>query len=374
MEHQPHILILSCSTGEGHNSAAWALHEAFERRGAAVEVVDPVGLKSQKAGRTVAALYNNTIKKAPLAFGAVYHLGAAYSATRIPSPVYWANAKCAPVLRDHIRENGIDAVVCTHLYGMEAMAAARKRLGVTTPWYSVMTDYTCIPFTTEPKADALFSPHPALTAEIIRKGGDPDRIIPYGIPVSARFSQPIDKADARRQLDIPPDKPVYLIMSGGVGCENILRLCDAMNAESRGYLCYVLTGHNDDLLQKLERRYGEGGKIRPVGFTRQVHLYMKAADVMISKSGGLSSTEAAVAGVPLIHFKPIPGCESKNRDFFRAHGMALSVKNNADAVKMAGYLARHTDRAAQMLAAQKATLNPHAADDIVRHVLQGVTS
>ena len=79
-----------------------------------------------------------------------------------------------------------------------------------------------------------------------------------------------------------------------------------------------------------------------------------------------------MAGVPLIHFKPIPGCESKNRDFFRAHGMSLCAKNNADAVKMAGNLARHPDRAQQMLAAQKATLNPHAADDIVRHVLKGV--
>lgn len=372
MEHQPHILILSCSTGEGHNSAAWALHEAFDRHGAAVEVVDPVGLKSQKASHTVAALYNNTIQKTPRAFGAVYHLGAAYSATRIPSPVYWANAKCAPALRDYLRDRHIDAVVCTHLYGMEAMAAARKRLGVTTPYYSVMTDYTCIPFTTEPKADALFSPHPSLTDEIVRKGGDPDKILPYGIPVSARFSQPVSKADARRQLDIPPDKTVYLIMSGGVGCENVLRLCDAMNEETRGYWVYVLTGHNDGLREKLERRYPDGSKIRPVGFTRQVHLYMKAADVMISKSGGLSSTEAAVAGVPLIHFKPIPGCESKNRDFFRAHGMSLCAKNNADAVKMAGHLARHPDRAQQMLAAQKATLNPHAADDIVRHVLKGV--
>lgn len=372
MDIEKNILILSCSTGEGHNSAAYAVEEAFARRNVHSRVLDPVSFHSEKATVTIADLYNNLIKKAPHLFGAVYQLGAAYSATRITSPVYLANASYAGKLAQYIRKNRIDAVVCTHLYGMEAVRAAKVKYGLTTPCYGVFTDYTCSPFLEETRLDGYFVPHEEIRQEFIRKGADPKRIIVTGIPVSERFRHHTDKQEARRQLQIPADKPILLIMTGGVGCENMLSLCHEICHDSGDITAYILTGRNDKLRQKIEERFADSPKIRAVGFTKQVNLYMDAADVMVSKSGGLSSTEAAVAGIPLIHFKAIPGCESKNRDFFCRQGMSLCAKDNRDVIRCAHQLTGHPEMADAMIRRQHTVINAQAAEDIVTHVLGGV--
>ena len=87
------VLILSCSTGEGHNSAAKAIETALKKKGIAYELTDPVSFKSEKMQNFVSNLYNVTIKKAPAVFGAVYKLGELYSEANLPSPVYWANSR-----------------------------------------------------------------------------------------------------------------------------------------------------------------------------------------------------------------------------------------------------------------------------------------
>ena len=119
------VLILSCHTGDGHNSAALAIAEALTAQGAQWGLADPVAFKSERARRFVAGFYTGMVRKVPLAFGALYKVGRIYSNTGVTSPVYYANATYAGRLYDYIREQGFDAVISTHLYGMEAMTAVR---------------------------------------------------------------------------------------------------------------------------------------------------------------------------------------------------------------------------------------------------------
>lgn len=133
------ILILSSGTGEGHNSAAYAVAEALDRAGAAHELVDPLTFRSQRTAKLVTASYNGIIKKTPAAFGLIYRAGALYSSTRLVSPVYYANARYAGALRDYIDANRFDAVVTTHLFAMEALTAMRRKFGAGVPCYGVLT-------------------------------------------------------------------------------------------------------------------------------------------------------------------------------------------------------------------------------------------
>ena len=96
------VLVLSCSTGEGHNSAANAVLNALEKRGVKCELSDPVAFQSERAKKMVASAYNNLIKRVPSAFGAIYKAGAWYSSTSLPSPVYYANAHYAERLYEYI--------------------------------------------------------------------------------------------------------------------------------------------------------------------------------------------------------------------------------------------------------------------------------
>ena len=240
------ILILSCNTGEGHHSAAKAIMDAAEARQIECELANPIAFKNEHAKRLVDAAYNNMIKRTPKLFGAVYKLGGMYDKTSLTSPVYYSTSLCAKALNKHIEDNNFDAVICTHLFGMEAMTAIRKRGLNSIPCYGVMTDYTCIPFFSETVLDGYIIPHADLTDEMVGKGIQRERIYPLGIPAGRKFSNHIGRSAARERLNIPDGYRVYLIMSGGVGCGNISTLCDEVLSTDDGeYIAYVLAGKNE---------------------------------------------------------------------------------------------------------------------------------
>lgn len=367
------LLLLSCPSGEGHNSARRAIAEELDRQGVAYTLADPVSFQSERAERLAAGTYNTLIRKTPRAFGLLYRAGALYSGTHLRSPVYFANAHYSGNLYTFIRENNFDAVVSTHLYGMEAVTAIRRRRKLPFPNFGVLTDYTCIPFLREVDLDLCFVPHEDVRQEVIRKGVPASSVVVSGIPVSARFRIHTDRAKARELLNLPQDRKVYLILTGGVGCGHVCVLCDELLriGGEDGFVC-VLTGRNDALREQLHARFGTNAPFRAVPFTEQVHLYLRAADAVISKPGGLSSTEAAVANAPLVHFGAIPGCETKNAAFFSRHGLSLWGKQERDAIAFAAQLAHDPVQAEEMRRKQREVLSPCGAETIVRRIAETI--
>ena len=364
------VLILSCDTGEGHNSAAAAVAGALTQRGIESHVFDPLVLAGKYAERFVSGAYTTIMKKAPSAFNALYRAGDIYSSTGITSPVYHANARYAANLRAFIETNGYDRVVCTHLYPMETLTAIRKSGDFTVPCYGVLTDYTCIPFLAETDLDGYFIAHEDLRAELVEKGIPSDRIIVTGIPVDEKFAHHMEKAAARNYLAIPQNQDVFLIMSGGIGVGNAGAICDEiLRRHSGAFTVYIFVGHNSDLKQTLEEKYAGNEHVRIVTFTKKVNVYMNAADVMISKPGGLTSTEAAVAQVPLVQLLVYTACEAPNIAFFSSHGLSERAENAADAAEKAVALVRDKARAEAMREAQRNTIAPDAADKIAERIV-----
>ena len=364
------ILILSCSTGEGHNSAAKAVQSVLEKEGYACTMADPVAFQSEKMEHLVSALYNNTIRKRPQVFGAVYKLGALYSSSKLPSPVYWANAHYSEALRDYIRKEGFDAVICSHLYGMEAMTALKKKDHFQVPCYGIVTDYTCIPFLKETVMDGFFVPNEETRQELIDSGTPADVVFISGIPVSEAVCSLPTLEDARKVLNIDPGTKVVRVMTGGVGCENMEGLCDELiNSSSKKDLFIVLTGNNEKLKNRLDEKYGKNDNFRTVSFTRQVPLYMAAANVLLSKPGGLSSTEAAVANIPIVHIHAIPGCETCNARYFSQNGMSMWAKTNEEAALNAVTLAYDQEMASKMRSTQRKLIPQNGARFIMEKVV-----
>ena len=366
------ILILSCSTGDGHNSAARALLEAAGRKNAEAELRDPVAFGGKRASRAVAGVYNGMIRHAPRLFGAVYRIGSVWSGSGVTSPVYGANSLYAGRLAEYIAQSGTDAVISTHLYGLEAMTAARRRGETSVPHYGVLTDYTFVPFFNAKETDpaAVFIPHADLITEGEERGFGREAILATGIPVSARFGEEISREEARARLGLPERGRIYLLMSGGVGCSNMKQLSAALapriGEEDR---ILVVTGRNGRMKAQLEEQWKDLPSVIPLGFTRDVALYMKAADVTVSKAGGLSSTEAAVAGVPLVHMMTIPGCETENAVFFGARGMSLRADTVEEAADAAVNLASDEAGAERMRRAQRENTHADAADRVIDYVL-----
>lgn len=359
------VLILTCHTGDGHNSAAYAMAQEMESRGWDYEIADPVGIRSKRAERVVCSCYNGLIRRTPRAFGLVYHAGRAVSNIPLKSPVYYANKAYAGSILNYVKQEGFDAVLCTHLFGMEVLTALRRK-GFSLPSFGIMTDYTCIPFFRETELDGYFIPHPDLTDEMVAKGLPRDKIYPTGIPVDQKFRENLSQREARRRLHLPEEGKIVVIMTGGVGCETMASLCRTVGERTaRQGSVYVLAGRNEALASTLQKTCPS---VQVVPFTKDVFLYLKAADVLLTKAGGLSSTEAAVAGVAMIHVKTIPGCESYNAEFFAKRGLSFAVSTSRQAADRTEFLLTHSEVGEQMRRAQRQQINPFAAKEIADRI------
>lgn len=363
------VLILSCGTGEGHNSAAKALAENLNGRGIECEIKDSVSFRSEKARRRITGLYNRLIRRAPALFGCIYKLGALYDRLGLPSPIYAYHASYAEKLYAYIKEGGFTHVLCTHLFGMETVTAVRKKYAPDLPCYGILTDYTDVPFYKDTELDGYFVANGRSKEQLIEKKKRGDRIFCTGIPVSAKFSA--GGEDARRRLSLPQDKKILVVMSGGAGCGKIVGLCRKLRRSPVGNACVCLfTGNNGKLKRKLTKRFGSDSRFRIVGFTNEVYLYLKAADLVFSKPGGLSSTEIAVSNVPLVQLKAIPGCETENRKYFTRNGLSVYARSARVAVQKASALLSDPCALTFMTENQRRLIPPDSCDRIVDRILE----
>ena len=360
------LLILSCNTGGGHNTAAYAIKAAAEKMGHEAEVKDYLLFAGEKTSRRLSSLYINTAKYTPHLFGAVYNLGKCVSYLPGMSPIYYANKGLGLKLKKYIDDNGFDVVAATHLYPAEALTFLKKHRIPIPPTIAVATDYTCIPFWNELRCDAYISPHEALRGEYISRKLPGDSIYSYGIPVDGSFSGERNGPDAKKKLGFDPDKPLYLIMGGSMGFGKIPLFAKLLYKYAGRCQIAVICGSNASMKEKLDRMFAGNSDVRIIGFTKEVADYMAACDVIYTKPGGLSSTEALVSCVPTIHTAPIPGCESRNYRFFGRQSISVHANNMLTQILYGKMLVEDKEKRRKMLNSQHENAKPDAAVNIVR--------
>lgn len=360
-------VILSCKTGGGHNAAAKALCEALTQSGHDAQVLDYLVLAGERVSKTVGDSYVELVKHTPKAFGAVYDLGMAVSTRVKRSPIYYINAAMAAPLRRWLTEHPVDVILMTHLYAAETLTWMKRHgesLPVTIP---VATDYTCIPFWEETECTATVIPHETLLPLFAARGMKTDTLHPLGIPVSPAYLQALPKEAAREALGLPQKAKIYLIVGGSMGAGDLGRLTSAL-ARMTGPDCllYVVCGSNEDKMRRLAARFRHDERVLIHGQTNAMRQLLAACDIVYTKPGGLTSTEAVAARIPLVHTEPIPGCETENRSFFLAHGLSVSGRTTVAQARAGVALLQDPTALAAMRQAQASFLHVDAAFRIVR--------
>lgn len=322
-------LILSCSTGGGHNAAGNAIKEELLARGHRVEMMDPYALVSKKLASEVSGVYVKMAQRTPRMFGVVYTLGDLIRKVPGQSPVYYANIAVAKKLRDYLEEHHFDVILMPHLYPAELITYLKKQHVKLPLTVFVATDYVCIPFTEETDCDYYIIPGEKQMKDFVRRKIPREKLLPYGIPVSPAFDEVISRTEARLRLGLPLDQKYIMITGGSIGAGSIQKAIGILSRlrKKKGMETEIIVvcGNNEKLYKRLHFFYRD--KLILLRRTEQMALYMKAADLFISKPGGLSSTEAAVVQVPYIHISPIPGCENHNMRYFSRNGMSIGVKH-----------------------------------------------
>ena len=366
------VIVLSCNTGEGHNTAGNAIIEGMHARGVEADMVNVLALMGVKRSKLICGTYIKMVRKIPALFGFIYNLALLTSTHRFKSVLYYVNKPSQDKLYDYIVQNDYDTVVLPHLFPAETITSIRKNKAITNfKCYAIATDYTCIPFWEDLEMDGIVIGHKSQLGEMIERGLDPKLLAPLGIPVSAKFAKAYDKAETRAKLGLGGTELIYLIMTGSMGFGNVNAILTPLLAAcGEKDKILVLGGRNEKLKKSLREKYAGERKIDIIDFTTEVEQYMAACDVLFTKPGGLSTIEAATMGVPLIHTKPIPGVESRNAKFFSSLGMSIYEKNVPAMVRKAVALAHDEDAKREMIRRQHENINPNAAGDICDYIIR----
>lgn len=358
-------LILSCGTGGGHNAAAHAMQEALELRGHRSVLMNPYALQNETLPNLIDGVYIGIAQKTPSLFGAVYTAGNLYRRLPFPSPVQHANNRMIQIMGSFLKENHFDVILMPHVFPAEILTCMKLH-GMDIPkTIFIATDYTCIPFTEECICDAYVTPSPDLNEEFCGRGIPAEKIYPLGIPVRQAFHENLSRKEAREMLNLEQDKQYVLISGGSIGAgkvEKAVNLLIEIAKKNDRLRLITICGNNRTLYQHLIKISDES--LLLIGHTDQMATYLKACDLYLTKPGGLSTTEAAVSGIPLGLMPPIPGCESHNLRFFEKNGMARAVHITEYGLKKVLELAVDTPALAQMAIRQREVIPQNAAEQI----------
>jgi len=334
------LLVTETIAGHGHLRAAEAIQQALQLVAPEVEtkLVTTMPLVSSALEKTVRKLYMNTLKVAPKMWGW------AYESERVTSVLFKeALARTVALkLEELVEAEKPDVVVCTHAFSLGAFAFM-KRKKATFTLGAAITDFDLNGFWVHGGVDFYLVSNEQLKQKIIRRFDvEAYKIYVTGIPIDLKFAplfRQRDRAAVRKRLGIDEQQPFLLITGGGSGygpLEQVVQLLDALEDK---FVLGVITGQNTELyLKLLDEKPRLRHPLRLYGYVDNMEDFMLAADLLISKPGGLSASEALASGLPLIIMQPIPGQEERNSRFLVQQRVALKAETMEEVADLVRHL------------------------------------
>lgn len=350
------ILIISCSTGGGHNACAKYILEELKDNNIEAEFKDFYDIVNKKAKKLSEKLYLSTLNGNGKIFKAIYKLGELYSKTKLKSPVYLVNKLYKKNLYNYIIQNKIDLVITTHIFPALTLTAIKK-----VPFLLVATDYTACPFMEEANPNYYVIQN-GIEKDFINKGIDEKKLLKTGIPLSSNFIK--NAKNIRYNLNIDKEKTI-LIMLGSMGFGNINKIVNNL-LEIDNTKTIIVTGSNKELYNKLKKIKNK--KLITLGYVHNMNDLIYSSDIVVSKPGGLSSTEIASINKPLIHAFAIPGIETINTNFFYNHKMSIKCDNENEIIQNIIKLLNDNKLQKEMIKSQSKIINKNSASDLVEFI------
>jgi len=372
----PRILILHASVGSGHGRAAQAVELAIGEKcpEASVTSIDVLELANPLFRRVYSGGYFDAVANAPHLVGYLYER-LDRSPRRLDRRADRIRGGVQSVilhrLTDLLTSRKWDLVVSTHFLPPEIVAKLRRGGKLNCPQVVVTTDFDTHRLWRHDPCEHYFTATEEGRQNLAAHGVDGDRITATGIPIHPAFNRHQSPAASKRAMCLTDDRPVVLQLGGGLGIGPIETLHREILNISIPLQVMTVTGHNADARGAIEKTPCPPRHHRHVlGYTNQIDQLMAAADLIVSKPGGLTTSEALARGTPMVIVDPIPGQETRNSDYLLENGAAIKVNNPASLAHKVTTLLTDPQRLAGMQTAARNISRPHAADDIARHCLE----
>jgi len=364
------VLLLSASSGAGHIRAAQAIERAVIELGAAREVrhVDTLEYTTKVFRNLYSRAYIDMVNKAPDVLGWLYD--------QMDKP--WKNERrrlafdklnTRPFVR-FLKDYRPDITICTHFLPAEIISWLKAKRRLDTRQAIVVTDFDVHAMWLVHHFERYFVALEETRAHLQKLGIPSAKITASGIPIDPVFASPKDKFEMRRKHGLLHDVPAILISAGGFGVGRVAQIVDSLLEVKHPAQVVAICGRNPDLKQNIEKqaaRISTAGNvsIKAVGFTTEIDEYMAAADILLGKPGGLTSSEALARGLAFVIVNPIPGQEERNADHLLEQGVAIRCNNLPVLAYKIDCLFDDPSRLERMQGAARQMAMPAAAYDIV---------
>jgi len=370
-------LLLTVTAGQGHNSTSYALANYLESQGVDCTVLDTYKYLSKLIGDLVDYGYTSLARHSPELHLLMYNKAEKDSSNEkvrknyLPYTIAEASKK---KMQKYIDSKQPDVIICTHIFTAIIITQMRRDgiLDVKIPVFGIVTDFTLHPFWEDTVLDYYVIANEQLIYAAQRRGIDRDKLLPFGIPVKEKFSEEIPMVKARAQLNLK-DKMTMLLISSSVGFGNIPDLLSDIDKVPMDFQTVIICGRNKRLSKKI-RDTAYNKDVIVVEFVDNMELYMDAADVVITKPGGLTVSESLAKRKPLILTDPIPGVENRNTYFLINNNLAVYAGKYTRIDDVIMQLFSHPEKLSQMKRAQELYGKRHSAKatgDFIIELLSG---
>lgn len=329
------IVIFTMSTGGGHNEAARNLKNEYIKKDYTVNIVDALEVINPKMGDLVIDSYIGMASKIPGAYGALYKTSNTKNVSKIVLKSLQAVA--SKKILKIIKEEKPKLIISTHPFVVSFVAGLKEENIIDIPFISVVTDFEAHRVYISQYVDAYVVGSNFTKNKLIENGINPNIIYPYGIPIDPKFS---------KDTKIIKDKEYFniLLMAGALGFNFMEEIVENLITIKHKIKIRAICGNSKEIENNLNKRYKyfiDKGVLEVYGYINNVDEFMDMSDCIVTKPGGLTTTEAICKRIPMVIPFSLPGQEEENTEFLTYNDMAILVHNKNDFKKVIDKLITH---------------------------------
>ena len=369
------ILILYAKYGGGHYSAANSIRIELEKhQNVQVEMIDCIEYISKVLNKLTTSAYKEMAKKVPYLWGKVYSNSQKGVLGHISSRT---NKVMAIKLKNLIKEKNPDLVVSTHPFSSQMVSYLRRKGKIDCKLVTVMTDFAPHEqwLVGHEYSDAFFVSNETMKKSLCEYGVDSNKIYVSGIPLSDRFFEKFDKDAIYQEFGLRNNMPVILFFGGGefgLGKDRTVDILRALIHNLSQYQIVAISGKNPKMnaaFLELVQNYHAQDRVKVYDYTNKVPELMSIASIVVSKPGGLTSSESLASGLPLLIINPIPGQEEENATFLEFHKVGVWIKKSDDPDAVIRSLFEHPEKLNEMKENTKLLAKKNSTKEICEIIL-----
>ena len=323
------LLVLSASYGEGHQQAANAVRDALAVMSPQTEVriVDYMKSVHPMLDSVVKYFYLKSVRFAPALYGWFYKGTSQISPQSLLQRQL--NSLGIAEMEEHLRDFQPDVVLATFPTPAGVVSYLKQKGRIDVPLATVITDHAIHSQWLHPLTNAYFVGSEHVRMGLLARGVPADMVHATGIPVRPTFLQEFDRDALRRKYNLDPNLPTVLVMGGAYGVMgDISLICEELFTYPHPLQVIVVAGRGKRMKAQLdEAKLTATNPVKVYGFVPEIQELMAVSDLMLTKAGGLTISEALAIQLPMVLYRPIPGQEVQNAKFLVRSGVATLARN-----------------------------------------------